>query len=452
MKKILSILLSVVFVAVTSITAFAQAQTAVLDGGFTVTTENPECYTIAEEGNIRDITLKSDADVTFSGDGSSYRIYVPSTSQNVIIRLNNVTMQYTDNGWGACPITLESGAEAAVELMDNTVNTFMGNNEASAIRVPQGASLTITGTGTLNASVCKQSATAASGAVIGSQYAKPYGNIYILGGTLNLDRTANFNDYPVAAIGTAYDNYNEKEESTQPGMIVIGNATVNANGATIGGVMVGYENINNVILYNAAVVNDATIQARIMAEDENGNFTLKDDEFDIVGDFTLEENKTLTIAAGQTLNILPGAKFEVLGKLINNGIINGMMYNTTVKYSVDPAYTVTIPETVNLGDTVEIKAEDVVVDFGSQVEVALAGTSGENNAFQLKSAEGATLNYTVKNGDTEVHVGDTVLTVNPATASAGSTTLSFEKPENARLSGDYAGTLTFSVTVREVNP
>ena len=203
MKKILSILLSVVFVAVTSITAFAQAQTAVLDGGFTVTTENPECYTIAEEGNIRDITLKSDADVTFSGDGSSYRIYVPSTSQNVIIRLNNVTMQYTDNGWGACPITLESGAEAAVELMDNTVNTFMGNNEASAIRVPQGASLTITGTGTLNASVCKQSATAASGAVIGSQYAKPYGNIYILGGTLNLDRTANFNDYPVAAIGTA---------------------------------------------------------------------------------------------------------------------------------------------------------------------------------------------------------------------------------------------------------
>ena len=135
-------------------------------------------------------------------------------------------------------------------------------------------------------------------------------------------------------------------------------------------------------------------------------------------------------------------------------LILKMNYDTTmtVEFAFAPAYTVTIPETVNLGDTAEIKAEDVVVDFGSQVEVALAGTSGENNAFQLKSAEGATLDYTVKNGDTEVHVGDTVLTVNPATASAGSTTLSFEKPESVRFSGDYAGTLTFSVTVREVNP
>ena len=123
--------------------------------------------------------------------------------------------------------------------------------------------------------------------------------------------------------------------------------------------------------------------------------------------------------------------------------------STQVKYSVNPTYTVTIPETVNLGDTAEIKAEDVVVDFGSQVEVALAGTSGENNAFQLKSAEGATLNYTVKNGDTEVHVGDTVLTVNPATATAGSTTLSFEKPESVRFSGDYAGTITFTISIEK---
>ena len=125
--------------------------------------------------------------------------------------------------------------------------------------------------------------------------------------------------------------------------------------------------------------------------------------------------------------------------------------STQVKYSVNPTYTVTIPETVELGQTAEIKAEDVVVAFGSQVEVALTGTSGESNAFQLKSAEGATLGYTVKNKNTAVNVGDTVLTVNPVTASVGRTTLSFEKPESVTYAGEYTGTVTFTIAVKDVN-
>ena len=66
----------------------------------------------------------------------------------------------------------------------------------------------------------------------------------------------------------------------------------------------------------------------------------------------------------------------------------------TVTYSVAPAYTVTIPETVTIGaDGTEktVSAEDVVVEKGQYVSVTLA----ENNNFTVKTTEGAELTYTV---------------------------------------------------------
>ncbi len=121
-----------------------------------------------------------------------------------------------------------------------------------------------------------------------------------------------------------------------------------------------------------------------------------------------------------------------------------------VTFSVDPAYTVTIPATVELGQTATISAENVVVAYGSQVEVSLTGTSGASNAFTLTSTEGATIDYTVKNGETLVNVGDTVLTVDPATAASGNVTLSFTEPDSTKFSGDYIGNVTFTVAVKEV--
>ena len=50
--------------------------------------------------------------------------------------------------------------------------------------------------------------------------------------------------------------------------------------------------------------------------------------------------------------------------------------SATVEYNVDPTYTVTIPATVALGETATIKAENVVVTKGKQVEVALTNAKG----------------------------------------------------------------------------
>ena len=117
-----------------------------------------------------------------------------------------------------------------------------------------------------------------------------------------------------------------------------------------------------------------------------------------------------------------------------------------VSYQVAPTYTVTIPATVSLGETATIKAENVVVTKGKQVEVALTNA----NDFKVATPEGAELTYTVKNGEAEVAEGDTVLAVNPADGTTGETTLSFVAPTTIQYAGKYEGTVTFTVAVEKV--
>ncbi len=121
--------------------------------------------------------------------------------------------------------------------------------------------------------------------------------------------------------------------------------------------------------------------------------------------------------------------------------------NMQIHYSIAPTYTVTIPGTVELGQTATISAENVVVAYGSQVEVSLTGTSDASNAFTLTTAEGAVINYNVNKGTEAVSVGDTVLAVTPVDGS-GDATLSFSEPKTLTYAGAYTSTITFTVAVK----
>ena len=121
-----------------------------------------------------------------------------------------------------------------------------------------------------------------------------------------------------------------------------------------------------------------------------------------------------------------------------------------VTYSVNPGYTVTIPETVTIGaDGTEmtVSAEDVVVEKGLYVSVTLAA----DNNFTVKTAEGAELTYTVTKGGQSVAAGGEILAVNPADGKTGTATITFDIDESAiQYAGTYTGSATFTIAVKDV--
>jgi hypothetical protein len=141
-------------------------------------------------------------------------------------------------------------------------------------------------------------------------------------------------------------------------------------------------------------------------------------------------------------------KDEDLNRICDYGCAIPPIQNTSVpvQYQVAPAYTVTIPATVQLGETVTVKAENVVVEKGKQVEVVLT----ETNDFKVTTPEGAELTYTVKTGETVVNEDEILLAIDPTNGKADSITLTFIAPETVQFAGEYTGTVTFTIRVADV--
>ena len=116
----------------------------------------------------------------------------------------------------------------------------------------------------------------------------------------------------------------------------------------------------------------------------------------------------------------------------------------TAQYTNAQSYTVTIPASVELGNTAKIQAEDVNVVSGSQLVVRLSNANG----LKLTTPEGAEQLYTIKNGETSIRESDAVLTVAGGTANnSGTVSLDFAPDGEPKYAGVYTGTVMFSVSV-----
>ena len=110
------------------------------------------------------------------------------------------------------------------------------------------------------------------------------------------------------------------------------------------------------------------------------------------------------------------------------------------------AYTVTIPATVTLGNTVTITATGVTLPDNKKLNVKVA----EGSKFEVAQVDDNnkvvdTCAYTVTKGETEVKPGNTVLTADKTNPN-NSVELLFKAPATT-YSGEYKGTVTFTVSV-----
>ena len=117
-----------------------------------------------------------DGDMATGTLGSIVRVSVAS---GATVTLNNATINGTNSGWRYAWGGLHCQGNATVVLADGTTNTLRGSYDYPGIYISEGNTVTIQGTGTLNASSC------GDGAGIGGGWGINCGNILIKNGTIN---------------------------------------------------------------------------------------------------------------------------------------------------------------------------------------------------------------------------------------------------------------------------
>lgn len=126
--------------------------------------------------------------------------------------------------------------------------------------------------------------------------------------------------------------------------------------------------------------------------------------------------------------------------------------NTTVTYQVDPTYTITIPDQVELSktDTVEkeITAEDLLLPHGQKVVVKLSAASNtaSGGTFHAKNGD-SDATYTITANNKAIALGDEVASF----TENGSQPFTFSQADmtNVIFSGKHTETLTFTVSLAD---
>lgn len=127
--------------------------------------------------------------------------------------------------------------------------------------------------------------------------------------------------------------------------------------------------------------------------------------------------------------------------------------NTAVEYQTQAAYTVEIPEKVELQKDSDVDA-DVKIYGASENDVVLIASNKKvqvsiDNSTQFNvTYSDDVLDYTVKNGTLNITQGS-VVAQTPSNSTA-SETLTFSKPSTAKYAGKYTGTVTFNVELADI--
>lgn len=133
--------------------------------------------------------------------------------------------------------------------------------------------------------------------------------------------------------------------------------------------------------------------------------------------------------------------------------------STSVEFTVAPAYTITIPQTVSLtrqesNGTVTYEQNATITASagvrllnGQKIKVTMSAAGEGENTFTLNTKQGATLPYTVTVGSdtTAITSGGTVATFDTSAAQQTST-LHFAA-NDPTYAGQYSDTVTFTISI-----
>ena len=345
------------------------------------------------------------AEVTITGANSSQRRVEVANNAMADITLNNASI--TGVGNYQTPLMINSGAE--VNLTIEGVNTIMSTRSKAGIQVPDGAMLTIDGTGSLNVRGGEYGS-----AGIGGAFCENSGTITINGGTVSATSVSSGSYHDGAGIGGGgagiifffYEGIGGFGSKVTINGGVVNASTASESGAagigggsasSYGGKLVMENNgvafASSLGTYNGTQTDISGVVNGILFNSLSG---LLFGTVEITDDLEIPLLYTLVIPEGKTLTIPEGKTLTVNGIVTNNGtiikcgtIIGTIDNNQPVDCNFEPTYLITF---YVFDAKTELPVPDAVITFNGVVL----------DSFEVEIEEGS-YEYTVFHPDYEIY-------------------------------------------------
>ena len=385
------------------------------------------------------------ADVNITGTGSSQRRVEVANHAVADITLNNASIASVGNY--QTPLMINTGSE--VNLTIEGVNTMTAKTSKSGIQVPEGAALTIDGSGSLNATGGEY-----GGAGIGGAFCENSGAITINGGAISATSVYSGSYHDGAGIGGGgagivfffYEGMGGHGGDVTINGGIVKASTVEGSGAagigggsasTYGGTLTmeanGVAFASTLETYNGTQTDVSGVVNGILFNSFNG---LLYGTVTIADDLEIPLSYTLVIPEGTTLTIPKERTLTVKGTVINNGtiikcgtIIGTIQNNQPVDCDPPPPekYTITfyvfdaktelpVPDAIITFNGEELESYEVEVEEGNY-EYTVFHPDYETYSDTLYVNESMTINIplTGKEGITDISIDGVVLYPNPFT-------------------------------------
>ena len=360
-RKFTSALLTLALLASVLPIGAVPAQAADTAGAFEVTGGNSGTDYSYSDGVL---TINSDTALTISNTNTK-----TVTNDRIVIG-NNVNASLTFNGVNISAPTdqsaiyVPSGSSLKITLADDSTNSTIGGNgstgsAAPAIRLPDGATLTIEGTGTLNVTGGSSTGNPGGTGIGGYLYyagpsptAESCGTVIILSGTV----TVTGGSYS-AGIGGAT---NHAGTGGNGGTVVILSSSVTVTGGS-----------------SAVAIGGGNSSGSSRGNDGQGIKPTGDGTYTVYGNLTLPCD--ITIPQGATVTIPNGASLTVPEgtKLINNGTIVKQQGGTFTNNGTPDGNPLGYPSTVTVAISGNGVTTENMVAYGTTATVT-ATVTGNN--------------------------------------------------------------------------
>ena len=321
--------------------------------------------------------ILDDAEVVITGSGSSQRRVEVANNAMANITLKNASI--TSVGNYQTPLMISTGSE--VNLTIEGMNTIKSARSKAGIQVPDGAMLTIGGTGSLNVIGGEY-----GGAGIGGAFCENSGTITINGGTISATSVASGSYHDGAGIG----------------------------GGGAGIVFFSFEGVGGFggdVTINGGVVKANTAAGSGASGIGGGS------ESAYGGTLTMEHNGVAFASALQTYNGTQTDVSSVVNGILFDGL-NGILYGTveiTDNVIIPTSYKLIIPEetTLTIPEGRMLTVNGTVVNNGTILNCGtIIGIIENNQPIDCDPKETYIITFYVFDAETEMPIPDAVITFN----------------------------------------